>query len=117
MLPGVAPRCVIQGLNDSDHVSASARARWARQIAKPDHEGPPPLDATRCIHRDYLQSAVVEFTWDDTGSFAAMDGSVWSCRAGLGSTLIHPTFFSRRDHEGPGHNECHGLRESLAEPG
>lgn len=87
------------------------------QIAKPDHGGPPALGETRCVHERYLQPAVVEFTWDDTGSGAAWDGSVWSCREGAGSTLVHPTFLSRRHHAGPGNNECFGLRETRATPG
>ena len=55
----------------------------------------------------------VEFVWDDTGSGATWDGSVWGCASVGEGTLVHPTFLSRRHHDGPGYGECMGLVESM----
>jgi len=86
------------------------------QIAKADHGEPPGLDEIACIRQEYLKLSGVEFVWDDTGSGATWDGSVWGCAPAGDGILVHPTFLSRRHHDGPGYGECMGLIESMTTP-
>lgn len=83
------------------------------QIAKADYGEPPALDELACVRQEYVKLSGVEFVWDDTGSGATWDGSVWGCAPAGEGTLVHPTFLSRRHHDGPGYGECMGLVESM----
>ena len=82
------------------------------QLAKPDHGAPPSVEEIACVRVDYAQLGMPSFIWGDTGSGAGWDGSVWGCGASASGTLVHPTFLSRRHHDGPGYNECVGLLEA-----
>jgi hypothetical protein len=77
--------------------------------------GPPPRDAIRCVHLDYLQPARTELTWKDTGSGATWDGSIWSCAAAAGGAPVPHTFVTRRHHDGPGYLKCFGLDPARAQ--
>ncbi|MGB1700114.1 MAG: Vps62-related protein, partial [Nannocystaceae bacterium] len=85
------------------------------QLAKADYGDPPGLDEIACVRHEYLKLSGVDFVWDDTGSGASWDGSVWGCASVGDDTLVHPTFLSRRHHDGPGYGECMGLIESMTE--
>ena len=83
------------------------------QIATADYGAPPELDAIACVRADHAQVAGVAFVWDDTGSGADWDGSIWGCTTPPNGVLVHPTFLSRRHHDGPGYVECMGLSQDL----
>jgi hypothetical protein len=75
---------------------------------------PPPFGDVACVHSELLISAPNQFVWDDTGSGAGWDGSVWGCVADTETTLVPRAFITRRHHDGPGLNKCFGLDPARA---
>lgn len=84
------------------------------QIAKASYDEPPSLTEVACVLETYLNgNDVLDLThiWNDSGSGATMDGSVWKCK-GTGDNIIDPgLFLTRRDSDDPGNNDCRVLRK------
>lgn len=85
------------------------------QIAKTDYDGPPSLTDVACIQENYLNFSSVSVSskvWNDSGSGADMDGSIWQCE-GVGKTILDPNLFiSRRvSNNDPGNNDCRVLKK------
>ncbi|MCH9686704.1 MAG: Vps62-related protein, partial [Deltaproteobacteria bacterium] len=75
----------------------------------------PQIDQLRCVHADLVQRGLAAYVWDDAGSGAQWDGSVWSCLAGgdqdpSASGLATGSFVARRHGDDPGVNRCYTLR-------
>ncbi len=76
---------------------------------------PPQIDQLRCVHHSLVQRGQPAYTWDDAGSGAVWDGSMWTCLAGgardpAATGLATGSFVSRRHASDPGVNRCYTLR-------
>lgn len=76
---------------------------------------PPQIAQLRCVHEQLVQPGLSAHVWDDTGSGALWDGSLWSCIPGgaddPGATgLATGAFIARRHADDPGVNRCTTLR-------
>lgn len=74
-------------------------------VAVGAHDTPPSPELVRCVHTDVLGEAKPVFTWDDSGSGAYLDVSLWTCQGGSGPT----SFITRRHSSDPGSDRCASL--------
>lgn len=86
------------------------------QIASTTYNEPPPLSSVACILETYLNGDDVQlstFVWNDSGSGAALDGSIWKCEGDNASDkILDPgVFVSRQIFDDAGNNDCRVLRK------
>ena len=88
------------------------------QITKTSYDGPPSLTDVACVLEIYLKQNVVTssiFVWNDSGSRATFDGSIWNCMADddITEKILDPGLFvSRRIFDDPGNNDCRVLKNN-----
>lgn len=75
----------------------------------------PQVDHLRCVHASLVQPGLSALTWDDAGSGAAWDATLWSCIPGgaedpAAAGLGVGSFITRRHASDPGINRCMTLR-------
>lgn len=86
------------------------------QVAKTDYDGMPSLSDVGCILESYLRKNDLSgstFVWNDSGSKATFDGSIWQCEAdkSIANQILDPGLFvSRRVFNDPGNNDCRVLK-------
>jgi hypothetical protein len=72
-------------------------------VAVAAYDSPPSTDLVRCVHAAALDPGTATYTWDDSGSGAYADVSLWTCSGMPGS------FISRQNSSDPGSNRCFEL--------
>ena len=85
------------------------------QVAKTDNDEPPAVEEVACVLEAYLKETYgldLDYVWNDSGSGADMDGSVWKCPEGNEKKTLDPSLFvSRRVSDDPGINDCRVLKK------
>ena len=86
------------------------------QVTNTSPDEPPATNEVACISETYLNGNDVSnsiYIWNDSGSGADMDGSIWKCEGdkSVGDKILDPSLFvSRRDSSDPGNNDCRVLK-------
>ncbi|MEM7153834.1 MAG: alkaline phosphatase family protein [Myxococcota bacterium] len=78
----------------------------------------PEIPNLRCVHADLVQRGLSAMTWDDAGSGALWDASLWTCIPGgdadpSASGLATGGFMARRHGSDAGAQRCNTLRPEL----